>query len=101
MNPTKYIEKASQSAFYLWLLNMGLQRAVPFNKPHRFRIQKIEKGKVEIKLPFIRKNQNHIKGLHACSMATLAEYSTGLTLLSCLDPKKYRLIMQKIEMEYF
>ena len=44
---------------------------------------------------------NHIKGLHACALATLAEYTTGLTLISCLDPQSYRIIMQKIYMEYF
>jgi hypothetical protein len=33
-------------------------------------------------------------------MATCAEFSSGLLLLSRLDPKKYRLIMESIEMKY-
>lgn len=65
------------------------------------RVINIQPGNVEIRLPYIRKNLNHIKGLHACSMATLAEYATGLALITKLDSKKYRIIMQKIEMEYF
>ena len=53
-----------------------------------------------IKLPYRRKNLNHIKGLHACALATLAEYSTGFLMITRLDPKKYRIIMKRIEMDY-
>ena len=101
MNPAKLIEKSKDSSFYLWLLNMGLNRMIPFNGPHSFRIVSIEKGSIKVKLPFKKRNQNHIRGLHACALATLAEYSTGLTLVSCLDPGAYRIIMQKIQMEYY
>lgn len=101
MNPIKLIQKSKDSSFYLWLLNTGLNRMIPFNQPHGFRILQIETGSIKVKLPFKRKNQNHIKGIHACAMATLAEYATGLTLISCLDPQAYRIIMQKIQMEYY
>jgi len=73
---------------------------IPFNKPHGLRVINIQPGDVEIELPYTRSNLNHIKGLHACSIATLAEYATGLALITKLDSKKYRIIMQKIEMEY-
>ena len=33
-------------------------------------------------------------------MATISEYTTGLMILYKLDNKKYRIIMQKLEMEY-
>jgi hypothetical protein len=50
--------------------------------------------------PIERSILNHIKGIHACALATLSEFTTGFLLLIKLDPKKYRLIMQKLVMEY-
>lgn len=101
MNPSKLILKAGSSNFYKWLLNMVLWNMIPFNKPHKLLVTKIHPGNIEIKLPYIKRNFNHIRGLHACSMATQAEYATGMALITKLDSKEFRIIMQKIEMEYF
>ncbi|MFQ3214228.1 MAG: hypothetical protein ACJAT1_000534 [Marivirga sp.] len=95
------ISKAGQSNFYLWLLNKGLDFMIPFNKPHGFKITEIGQDSIKAKLPFKRRNLNHIKGIHACAMATISEYATGLMILYKLDNKKYRIIMQKLQMEYF
>ncbi|WP_340153273.1 DUF4442 domain-containing protein [uncultured Marivirga sp.] len=100
MNLTTIVNKAQHSRFYLWLLNQGLNRMIPFNKPHGFMIIKISKDKILTKLPYKKRNLNHIKGIHACAMATISEYTTGLMILYKLDVKKYRIIMQKLEMEY-
>jgi hypothetical protein len=43
---------------------------------------------------------NHIRGTHACGLATAAEFCSGLVLLRRLGPKTYRLIMQRIEVTY-
>lgn len=51
-------------------------------------------------VPYKKANFNHIKGIHACALATLSEFTTGFLLLTRLDPKKYRLIMQHLSMEY-
>jgi hypothetical protein len=48
MLSSSFIERAKHSRFYLWLLNVGLLRMIPFNKPHGFRI--IEIGTYDIKL---------------------------------------------------
>jgi acyl-coenzyme A thioesterase PaaI-like protein len=92
--------KARTSAFYKWLLNWSLDRMIPFNKPHGIRV--IESGDYHIKtlLPYKKRNFNHIRGLHACALATLSEFTTGFLLVSKLDGKKYRLIMQRLEMDY-
>ncbi len=100
MNLDKIIQKASQSSFYLWVLNKGLDFMIPFNKPHGFKIIDINEEKIRTKLPYKRRNLNHIKGIHACAMATVSEFTTGLMILYKLDVKKYRIIMQKLEMEY-
>jgi acyl-coenzyme A thioesterase PaaI-like protein len=96
-----YLKKAYTSSFYLYLLNIGLSRIIPFNKPHKFRVIEISPNSIKVLLPSIKRNQNHIKGVHACALATLCEMSTGLLLLSRIDSSKYRIIMQKLEVEYF
>ena len=53
-----------------------------------------------MRLPYKRKNLNHIKGIHACALATVSEFATGFLLLSSLDATKYRIIMQRLEMAY-
>jgi acyl-coenzyme A thioesterase PaaI-like protein len=100
VNPTQFIEKAKHSNFHLWVLNFALNRIIPFNKAHDFNIEKVGNRYVKTKLPFQKSNLNHIKGLHACALATLSEFSTGIVLLSSLDPKKYRIILKKLEMDY-
>ena len=47
-----------------------------------------------------RKNQNHIKGIHACALATVCEYITGITLASCISEKEFRIILKNISMTY-
>ena len=99
-DPNEILQKARTSGFYRKLLNWSLDRKVPFNKPHGFEIVDIGDYHLNIRIPYKRKNFNHIRGLHACALATISEYSTGFLLLTKLDGKKYRLIMQRLEMDY-
>ncbi|MBL0048418.1 MAG: DUF4442 domain-containing protein [Bacteroidetes bacterium] len=100
MKINELLAKAATSKFNLWLLNFILLRNIPFNKPHRLKILSISKNSVEIKYPYLTANLNHLKGLHACGLATVSEYSTGLLLLNHLNPENYRLIMKSLNMEY-
>lgn len=100
MELAEFINKAKKSRFRLWLLNKFLHKLIPFNKPHKFEILAIGDEDVRIKLPFRKKNLNHIRGLHACALATLAEYTTGFMMVTKLNPKVYRIIMKRIEMDY-
>lgn len=94
------LQKAQASSIYLWLLNRLLGRVVPFNRPHGFAIERIEADRIVTRAPYRRINHNHIRGIHACAIATIAEFSSGLALLSRLDPAKYRLIMSRLEIDY-
>ncbi len=94
------LRKARTSSFYRWLLNRALGRMIPFNRPHDFTVVEIENDRVKVRLPYKRANHNHIRGLHACALATASEFTTGFLLVTKLDPKKYRLIMKRLEMEY-
>ncbi len=92
--------KAQTSAFGLWTLNFILLSGIPFNKPHKLCINHLSESEVHVHIPFHRKNKNHIGGLHACVLATAAEYSTGLLLLQHLGTAQYRLIMQNLSVDY-
>jgi len=94
------ILKAEHSSFYRWLLNMVLARSIPFNAPHCFRVIKIKQGSAEIMLPYRRRNLNHVKGIHACALATLCEFTTGLTLISTISENEYRIILKSIRVDY-
>jgi acyl-coenzyme A thioesterase PaaI-like protein len=100
MDMMTFVGRAKQSGFYLWLLNNVFDRMVPFNKPHHFRIVEIGDHHVRTTLPYRRRNLNHVKGLHACALATLTELTSGFLLASRLDPKKFRLILKRLEIDY-
>lgn len=100
MDTKKIVERAKTSKFYMWLLNVGLNRMIPFNKPHGFKIEEIKDDYIKTSLPYKRRNFNHIRGLHACALATLSEFTTGFLMVSRLDPKKYRIILKTLEMDY-
>lgn len=100
MNINRIVQKSKKSGFYRKILNYGLNRMVPFNKPHGFKVVEIGDHHLKTLVPYKKSNFNHIKGIHACALATVSEFTTGFLLLSRLDPKKYRLIMQSINMEY-
>ena len=99
-DPAKILEKAKHSSFYRKVLNWNLSRMIPFNKPHDFEVIELEDYRLKTRIPYQKSNFNHIKGLHACGLATISEFTTGFLLISRLDMKKYRLIMQRMEMNY-
>jgi acyl-coenzyme A thioesterase PaaI-like protein len=99
-DPNTLVQKAKTSSFYKGVLNFALDRMIPFNKPHSFKVVEISDFSIKTSLPYKRRNFNHIRGIHACAMATISEFTTGFLLISKLDAKKYRLIMQRLEMNY-
>lgn len=94
------ILKAKHSSFYMWLLNSVLLKTVPFNKPHQIKITHIGDDSLTITAYNIKSNRNHIKGIHACLLATLCEYVSGLSLLMHFSSKEYRIILKTINMTY-
>lgn len=94
------VVKAETSGFWLFVLNRLLDWMVPFNRPHGFSLVEIGNDHIVAAAPYKRRNLNHIKGIHACAIATVAEFSAGFLLLTRLDPQRYRLIMARIEVQY-
>ena len=99
-NPDVLIKKAQRSRFNRWILNLVLNRMIPFNKPHGFKVLEISEQEVKTFIPYKRRNFNHIRGLHATALATLSEFTTGLMLLNVLGTKNYRIILQRLDIEY-
>jgi len=100
IDPDRILQKAKGSAFYRRILSWSLDRMIPFNKPHGFRLLEIGDNHLKTLIPYRKKNLNHIRGLHACALATISEFTTGFLLVAKLDARKYRLIMQRLEMDY-
>jgi acyl-coenzyme A thioesterase PaaI-like protein len=100
MDVASLIAKAKLSSFYLTILNIAFNRMIPFNRPHGFRIIEVGDYHLRTKLPYKTKNLNHLRGLHACALATLTEITGGFILVTRLDPKKYRIILKKLEVDY-
>lgn len=100
MNFEKYIAHAKKSKFGLFKLNLGLGYMIPFNHPHGIKIAELGDDFVRTKIPYQKRNFNHIKGIHACGLATAAEFASGFLLLTKLGSENYRLIMESIEMKY-
>lgn len=94
------IRSARVSRLSRWWLNAVLRWKIPFNQPHGFRVEPLRDGGIKVHIPYWRINRNHIRGLHACVLATAAEYCSGLALLERLDVEKYRLIMKSLQMDY-
>lgn len=88
------------SSWALRKLNWMLWFGIRFNYPHRIAIHKVEAERITTRIRKRAINTNHIGGIHACGLATAAEFCSGLVLLRGLDPRKYRLIMQKMEVNY-
>ncbi len=100
MNLIKIIKKARRSPVYLKILNIGLNQTIPFNKPHGIKVLEIGDHHIKTFIPYKKRNFNHIKGVHACALATLSEFTTGFMLISRIDSKKYRIIMKALYMDY-
>lgn len=96
----RLVIKARRSSFYRALLNLLLKRTIPFNRPHRLSIVELSPEKVAVQIPFVRSNQNHVGGLHACVMATAAEFASGLLMMQHAPVAEFRLIMKSLSMEY-
>lgn len=94
------VRKSQHSAFYRWILNAVLLRTVPFNRPHGLRVVSVTDDEVVIVAKNKRNNRNHIRGIHACLLATLCEYASGLSLLLRLSLTEYRIILKSIHMTY-
>lgn len=100
MKLSALLGKARHSRAHRWLANALLPWLIPFNRPHGFRVLPLKDGGMSVEVPYWRINRNHIKGIHACALATAAEMCSGLAVIERLDPKEYRMILRELRIQY-
>ncbi len=91
--------ESQRSPLKRWILNSVLWRKIPFNRPHKLTLDHCTEKEVGIRIPFIKKNKNHLNGLHACVMLTAAEYASGMMLM-LKSNQEFRIIMKDISASY-
>lgn len=94
----RQLEEAREGRTF-WVSRI-LQEIIPFNRPHRLSVVKLGHAECVVRLPLRRRNLNHLRTIHACALATAAEYASGLCLLSALGVQDMRLIMSSLNMKY-
>lgn len=83
-----------------WLFGRIMQEVIPFNRPHRISVLEVSAKGCKVFLPDRRRNRNHLGTMHACAIATAAEYVSGLNVVQACDMSEFRLIMSKIVVDY-
>ena len=82
-----------------WMSSL-MQEVIPFNRPHRLTVLSLSDERCEVELPFRRRNRNHVGTMHACALATAAEYASGLCVLSAFGVGSARLVMANMQISY-
>ena len=81
-------------------LDRLMRVALPFNRPHKIRIDAVSEEAVIVLLPDRKSNRNHLGGMHACAIATALEFSSGASILLEVGMRDYRIIMARLEIDY-
>lgn len=81
------------------IFSLMIKKLIPYTGALRAQIVKLEKGNIELQLKDRRAVRNHLSSIHAMALANLAEFSTGLAIITGLPPKK-RAILKGFEIEY-
>jgi acyl-coenzyme A thioesterase PaaI-like protein len=82
-----------------WMSRL-MQEVIPFNRPHRLTVESLSNDACEVALPWRRRNLNHVGTMHACALATAAEYASGICVLSAIGVGTVRLVMAELKMQY-
>ena len=94
------LSKASNSRINRWIISRILNRIIPFNSAHGIYISGTGERFVEVTLPYIRNNKNHLNGMHACALGTVCEFAAGVSLSRFFSQDKFRIIMKELSMQY-
>ncbi|CAN0376975.1 unnamed protein product [Ascophyllum nodosum] len=66
--------------FHPWALSLMFNSQVKLAGTAGVRVEELTPKRSVVKVPNVRKVQNHIGGVHACGMALAAESATGIVI---------------------
>jgi acyl-coenzyme A thioesterase PaaI-like protein len=81
-------------------LDKILSFKIAFNRPHGILVRDLSPTECTTTLPMKSLNTNHLKGIHACALALVGEYSSGLIILRNTGLKDYRIILKEMHVKY-
>ena len=96
----KKLENMKNKKIKHTILDKVLNINIPFNRRLKFKITELNPKVVSVTSPSVKSRQNHIKGAHACALATLGEYPAGLVLAQNFSVENYRFILKELSMNY-
>ncbi len=82
-----------------WLYSRLVGWYIPYTGSIGCVIERLEPGHAIVRLPYRRKIRNHLNSVHAIALANLAEFSTGLAVLSGM-PSGQNGILVGIDVSY-
>ena len=82
------------------VLDQAMARVIPFNRGMGLRIEALDELGAVVSLPWRRRNANHLRGQHACAIATLGEYCSGIWVAWNFGPDRFRLVMRQLVVDY-
>ena len=77
-----------------------LRVASPFNAPLHADVEDWTPTRCRIRVPNRRPLHNHLRGIHACALATAGETAAGLMLLRTFPFSRYRLILKDLSITF-
>jgi acyl-coenzyme A thioesterase PaaI-like protein len=83
------------------LLDVLVTIGVPFNRWLGYRIQEFTPERVTVESPPTVLRRNHVGTAHACAQALLGEMPAGLLVAQKYPLEEHRMIISKLEIEYF
>lgn len=100
-NPFKMVEKIPSTKLRNRALDVVMTVGIPFNRWLGLRLAKVSDEQVVVVSPATTLRQNHVGGAHACALALIGEYAAGMLAARHYDPKTTRLIIGKLEIDYY
>ena len=99
-DPLKWAAKIPNPALQKKALDVMLMFGIPFNRWLGLRVEELGPTKVVVASPERHLRKNHLGGAHACALALLGEFPSGLLIAQNFSFDEYRLIMKELHMEY-
>ncbi len=98
---TKYVDLIKIPQIRNRVMDVAINLAIPFNRWLGMKIIAMSAVQVRVSSPPRTLRRNHVGGAHACALALLGEYPAGVLISQTYSMQDYRMIIAKLDVEYF